>query len=192
MFKILTTKNFDDQVLIDRMVADDELAFTQLYTRYWKVLLSIATNKLDNISEAEEIVQDIFVALWKRRKELNIRSTLSNYLAVSVKYRVIKVLAKKEHHRQYEDYQLNHASLLDNGTQEWLNFEELRVRLGELVIQLPKKCRLVYQLSNESCLSQKQIAAELNISEKTVEAHMARAMKSIRAGLSQFLSLTLL
>lgn len=177
----------DDKELIDRIKGDDEGAFTQIYSRYWKTLLSIAVNKIHDLDDAEEIVQDIFVTLWKRRRDLEITGTLNNYLAVSVKYRVIKVLAKRQHQQKYENYQLGNAVLFDNSTQEWLDFEELRSRLSELVGKLPEKCRLVYQLSKESYFSQKQIAAELNISEKTVEAHLAKAVKSLRAGLSHFL-----
>lgn len=190
--KTFTHINPSDRELIDRIRVDDEDAFTQIYTRYWKVLLSTAANKIKDLEEAEEIVQDIFVALWKRRKVLEITGSLNNYLAVSVKYRVIKALARKQCQQKYQAYQLEHALLLDNTTQEWLDFEEMRAQLTELVANLPEKCRLVYQLSKESYLSQKQIAAALNISEKTVEAHLARAAKSLRAGLSQFLSLTLL
>lgn len=182
----------DDQELIDRIKVDDDEAFTQIYTRYWKALLSIAANKIKDLEEAEEIVQDIFVQLWKRRKELEITSSLNNYLAVSVKYRVIKVLAKRQSQQKYMDYQAAHGILLDNSTQEWLDFEELKVRLSELVDRLPEKCKLVYKMSKEAHLSQKQIARELNISEKTVEAHLSKAAKSLRAGLSQFLTLTLL
>ena len=181
-----------DQELIDRIKVDDDGAFTQIYTRYWKVLLSIAANKIKDLEEAEEIVQDIFVQLWKRRHELEITGSLNNYLAVSLKYRVIKVLAKRHSQQKYVDYKLSQGLLLDNSTQEWLDFEELKVRLGELVARLPEKWKLVYQMSKESYFSQKQSAEELNISEKTVEAHLAKATKSLRAGLTQFLTLTLL
>lgn len=190
--KTFTYINSNDRELIDRIKDDDEEAFTQIYTQYWKVLLSIAANKLNDLGEAEEIVQDIFVALWKRRKVLEITSSLNNYLAVSVKYRVIKALAKRQCRLKYREYQLDHGLFLDNSTQEWLDFEEMKNELSRLVANLPEKCRLVYRMSKESHLSQKQIASDLNISEKTVEAHLSRAVKSLRAGLSQFLSLTLL
>jgi RNA polymerase sigma-70 factor (family 1) len=181
-----------DQELIDRIKVDDGDAFTEIYTRYWKVLLSVAANKIKDLEEAEEIVQDIFVQLWKRRHELVLTGALSNYLAVSVKYRVIKVLAKRQSRQKYMDYQSGQELLLDNSTQEWLDFEELKLHLSKLVARLPEKCKLVYQMSKESYYSQKQIAEELNISEKTVEAHLAKAAKTLRAGLTQFLTLTIL
>ena len=139
------------------------------------------------LDEAEEIVQDIFVSLWKRRNDLGEINTLSSYLAVSVKYRVIKMLDKRSSRQKYTDYTRPALSLTDDSTQQWLEFEELRSRLAVFVADLPEKCRLVYQLSRESGLSQKRIAEELSISEKTVEAHLGKALRTLRTRLSQFL-----
>jgi RNA polymerase sigma-70 factor (ECF subfamily) len=162
-------------------------AFTEVYNRYWKKLFSIAANKIQDLDDAEEIVQDIFVSLWKRREELGTIDTLSPYLAVSVKYRVIKYLDKQNNRQRYTDHNQKTATLADDSTRQWLEFEELRSRLAMFVADLPEKCRLVYRLSRESGFSQKRIASELGISEKTVEAHLGKALKTLRARLSSFL-----
>jgi len=177
----------DDKELTGLLQNGDELAFTEIYNRYWTKLFAVAANKISDLDEAEEIVQDIFVSLWKRRNELETINTLGPYLAVSVKYRVIKVLAKRSHQQKYSDYTQHIASLTDDTTQQWLDFEELRGRLAAFVADLPEKCRLVYRLSRESGFSQKQIATELGISEKTVEAHLGKALKTLRTRLSSFL-----
>ncbi len=175
-----------DKELTTLLQAGDEHAFTEIYNRYWQRLFAIAANKLKELNEAEEIVQDIFVSLWKRRDELGKIETLSPYLAVSVKYRVIKHLAKRHSQQKYTDYS-QYLSVADDSTEQWLEFEELRSRLAMFVADLPEKCRLVYRLSRESGFSQKRIAAELGISEKTVEAHLGKALKTLRARLSSFL-----
>ncbi|WP_428329393.1 RNA polymerase sigma-70 factor [Mucilaginibacter sp.] len=182
--------NYDilnDKDLIALMQADNEKAFTEVYNRYWDKLFAIAANKIRDLNEAEEIVQDIFVSLWKRRRELGVIDTLSSYLAISVKYRVIKILDKRNNQQKYADYSLQALTLADDSTQEWLEFEELKSRLALFVADLPQKCRLVYQLSRDSGFSQKRIAAEMGISEKTVEAHLGKAIKTLRGRLSQFL-----
>ena len=177
----------NDQELISLLQADDERSFTEMYNRYWTKLFAIAANKLRDLNEAEEIVQDIFVSLWKRRNVLSVTDTLSVYLAVSVKYRVIKVLDKRNHQQKYADYSKSAFNIYDDSTQQWLEFEELKNQLSILVADLPEKCRLVYQLSRESGLSHRKIAEQLGISEKTVEAHLGKAMKTLRAGLGQLL-----
>jgi RNA polymerase sigma-70 factor (family 1) len=171
-----------DQDLLHLLKTGDGKAFTELYNRYWHKLLVVATNKIKDVEEAEEIVHDIFVALWNRRETLQITSDFGVYLAVSVKYRVMKVLAKRYQQRNYAA--TAELSLSDNCTQEWLQFSELQSQLGKLIAALPEKCQLVYKLSRESGFTQKQIAQELHISEKTVEAHLTKALKTLRAGLN--------
>ena len=183
----MSLKSYTDSELLSLLRQGVESGFTEIYNRYWKNLLVVAANKTRDLDEAEEIVQDIFVSLWNRRETLEITSSLNNYLAVSVKYRVIKALAKKNHRQKFAEQNLQNNILLDDSTQEWLEFEELQQQLQELVAALPEKCRLVYQLSRESGYSQKQISEELGIAEKTVEAHLSKALKSIRNGLNHFL-----
>ncbi|MDB5133412.1 MAG: polymerase sigma-70 factor [Mucilaginibacter sp.] len=177
----------NDKELTALLSSGDGHAFTEIYNRYWKKLFSVATNKINDLNEAEEIVQDIFVSLWKRRDDLCVIDTLSSYLAVSVKYRVIKILDKRYNQQKYSDFTRGTTNIVDNSTEQWLEFEELRGRLMEFVADLPEKCRLAYRLSRESGLSQKKIAVKMGISEKTVEAHLGKALKILRTRLSQIL-----
>ncbi|HEY8930560.1 MAG TPA: RNA polymerase sigma-70 factor [Mucilaginibacter sp.] len=177
----------NDKELTGLLQQGDEYAFTEIYNRYWSKLFAVAANKIKELDEAEEIVQDIFVSLWRRREDLADINTLSAYLAVSVKYRIIKLLDKQARQQQYSDYTQYVKTLADDSTQQWLEFEELRTRIANFVADLPEKCRLVYQLSRDSGLSHKKIAEELSISEKTVEAHLSKALKTLRTRLSSFL-----
>jgi len=184
-FKVLT-----DVELLDLLKEDSKGAFTEIYNRYWKKLLTVAANKLKSVDDAEEVIQDIFIVLWNRRAELEIKSALASYLAVSVKYRVIKILDKYYHQQKYIN-SLVHDHCVDDSTQEWLQFQELKEQMSVLVAALPEKCRIVYQLSRNSHFSQKEIAAELQISEKTVEAHIGKAIKTLRAGLTTYMRILL-
>src|SRR5690606_7881948 len=118
-------------------------------------------------------------------------SQLSSYLAVSVKYRVIKTLDKFYNQHKYINTLITNHQYVDNSTEEWLQFQELSEQLRLSIAELPEKCRMVYQLSRESFLSQKEIAAAMNISEKTVEAHMGKALKSLRTKLNYFMTVLL-
>jgi RNA polymerase sigma-70 factor (family 1) len=180
--------SYDELTLLRLLSEGDDKAFTEIYDRYWEKLLFVAGVKCRHLGIAEEIVQDIFLHLWIRRKTLNITGTLESYLAVSVKYRVINVQAKMKRARDYQQYAEKMISLRDNLTEEQLRFEELKERLEKFVSSLPEKCRLTYRLSREEGLSQKEIASILQISEKGVEANLARALKSLRVNLKHYLS----
>jgi RNA polymerase sigma-70 factor (ECF subfamily) len=177
--------SYSDLELLDLIRLGDKMAFSEIYSRYWKKVFTVASNKIGQLEEAEEIVQDIFISLWDRRESIIITTSLNAYLAVSVKYRVIKILAKRSLYNKYADYSLNVIPISSNSTEDWLEFEELKSRLELLVSNLPEKCRLVYKMSRENGMSQKQIAEEFCISEKTVEAHIGKALKVLRTGLGQ-------
>ena len=184
---ICTYSNHPDSELLALLKVNDEPAFTEIYNRYWKKLFVIAGNKLHDLNEAEEIVQDIFVSIWNRRENLTTITTLSAYLAVCVKYRVIKSLARLNHQQKYKDYSKKNIPLSDDSTRQWIEFDELKARLAILVADLPEKCHMVYHLSREAGYSQKQIAKEMSISEKTVEAHLGKALKTLRTRLSSLM-----
>jgi RNA polymerase sigma-70 factor (family 1) len=176
-----------DGELTDLLKSSDQSAFTEIYNRYWKRLFGVAANKIKDLDDAEEIVQDIFVSLWRRKSSLPAIISLSSYLAISVKYRVIKALEKQSHAQKYADYYEHVMSAAHNSTEQWMEFEELKTQLSQLVAELPAKCQLVFKMSRESGFPQKRIAEELGISEKTVEAHLGKALKILRTRLSQFL-----
>lgn len=187
---IAAYSSYSDQELTALLKNGDKTAFTEIYNRYWKKMFAVACQKINDSEEAREIVQQIFISLWERKEKLEITSTLASYLSVSVKYRIINALNMQYVRKNYID-NLPAWSELDDSTQEWLDFEEVKERLAVLVSDLPEKCRLVFVMSREQGLSQKKIANALGISEKTVEAHLGKAIKSLKTGLKSFF-LTLL
>lgn len=181
-------QTFSDDELLALIKQGSDAAFTEIYDRYWKKLFSVAANKLGDLAEAEDIVQQVFVTIWNRRTELEITSTLGAYLAVAVKYRIFKSIDRSSKRREYSDEAANAALLeiVDDSTREWLEFQEVSARLEVLIAALPDKCRLVFKLSREQGYSQKRIAEELSISENTVEGHMKKALRLLRGGLKNF------
>lgn len=177
----------DEKELLILLQQSDQAAFTHIYNLYWKTCYFTAAQKLRNLSEAEEIVQDIFLDLWKRREELKISTCLSSYLFNCVKYRVINVLARRKLHLQYR--QQVHLPDTYSSTEQSLRLHELKEKIFQETSKLPEKCRIIFQLSREQGYSQKQIARKLNISQKTVESHMSHALRSLRTGLGNFFAM---
>ncbi|HVZ97064.1 MAG TPA: RNA polymerase sigma-70 factor [Chitinophagaceae bacterium] len=179
---------YDDTQLLSLLAQNDESAFTEIYHRYWEKLFYKAGKKLGDLSEAENIVQDIFLDIWQRRSKLEVTGDLSHYLAVALKYRVINYqnrYAKKATHQAHVSLQDTAA---DRTTEEWLAYSELNRCMAALVAGLPEKCQLAFRLREEG-LSQQQIADKMGVSENTVETHIGRALKSLRKGLTLLFSL---
>lgn len=181
-----------DVELLKLLAQDSEPAFSELYNRYWKKVMTVALHKTSDVAEAESIIQDIFYALWQRRKDLQINTSFNNYLMASVKYRVIKLLNRQRQQRLYTESLEPEFDILDDSTQQFLDFEELRQRLQTLVGELPETCQLVYRLNKEEGKSYKEISEAMGISEKAVDGHLSRAKKSLRTGLGSHLNSFLL
>lgn len=176
----------EDNTLFSLMASGSDDAFKEIYNRYWKKLYSVSASKLNNSDEAQEIVQEIFLDIWNRRHSIELSSTLSAYLSVALKYKIINLLAKKHREQQYALYASKHFSVTDDSTQQLLSLDELKERLAKHVAALPEQCRLIFTLSREHGLTTKEISEQLNISPKTVEAHITKALSRLKLGLGQF------
>ena len=180
---------YTDTQLVELLSRDDRPAFTELYNRYWGRLFTVAANKLDkDLESAEELVQDIFLDLWRRRNDLGAIACVSGYLSVAVKYKVIDARLKKKRIKTYKARSAGSLSIVDTSTEERLRFNELQKRLAVVVQDLPERSRLIYTLSRDSGYSHKQIADRLSISNKTVEAHLSRIIKLIRSKMRSVLT----
>ncbi|MDT3402238.1 RNA polymerase sigma-70 factor [Mucilaginibacter terrae] len=170
--------------LIAKLSGDDDAAFTEIYRRFWDKVFAVAFHRLDDQAEAEEVVQDVFFSLWKRRHILDLQYSLNTYLSTAVKYKVINYQSRRYFKGKLIDIEeaAGEVSGVDS-TQLWLSERELKQQLDYHIEQLPEKCRLVFKMSREECMSHAEIAQKLEISEKTVEAHITRALKVLKNNL---------
>lgn len=166
-----------------------ESAFREIYTRYWDKLYVTARKRLHDEAEAEEVVQDIFCNLWRKRFSFSLSKTFDHYFAVAVKFEVINRMARKARHTLFEQEAHRTFSDMDYSTLEELNLAELKRQLESSISSLPDKCRIVFRLKYEKDYSQREIAEELQISEKTVEAHLAKARKVLRGNFGSLLGM---
>src|SRR5262249_35463450 len=142
---------YSDDYLFSLVRQDDEQAFTELYQRYWKLLFSVAANKLNNLTDAEEIVQEVFADLWKRRKVIEFTHSLKSFLAAATKYQVFTLMAKRQRERKS-------AFKIDPVVSdlEEIEAKDLFEKLQSKIEELPEQCRLVYELSRNDGYSHQE------------------------------------
>ena len=182
---------YTDEQLVLLMKEGNDAAFREIYDRYWKLIFSIAIAKLDNLHDAEEIVQNIFSDFWERRQSIQILKSLKYYLIAAVKYQVMTVLAQRKRRRitsELLDKNISSNNLPDQS----LLLIQLQQELESIVSALPERCQLIYRLSREEGKSHKEIAKILNVSDKTVETQITRSLSRIRRGLGDTALLFLL
>lgn len=179
-----------DYLLTDRLKDGDESAFKEVYLRYWKEIYKTAYVKLHHRELAEELTQNLFVDLWKRRQTTRIES-LSCYLFGSLKWSIINHYKSQLVKEKYQDHLNAQPHRTTNSTDEFVLHRDLSHALNEGIALLPKKTREVFKLSRIENRSTKEISIALNISEKSVEYHITRSIKSMRFYLKEYLFLVI-
>jgi RNA polymerase sigma-70 factor (ECF subfamily) len=181
---------YNENELLDQLAQGNAAAFTTIYRTYWKPLYFLAHNHLRSAEAAEEIVQEVFLMLWKKRAELTIHSP-GLYLAAMTRYAVYRHLAKEKKAMVQNAGAMADQFLCEDATSN-LDHKLLLEMVTKLSARLPEKCRLVF--INNKLLDQplQEVAEQLNISTKTAEAHLTKALKIMRSQLGNTSSFFLL
>ena len=172
-------KIFDlsDRGLLESVRNDDQSSYKELFKRYWSKLYTYAYNVLHDKDVCEDIIQEVFTDLWTRRKSLQVEN-VSAYLYQSVKFQIFKQFRQRKlivnHSYEYDNF------ISDNRIDESIEYEELHNRVENLISELPEQRRIIFKLSRNEELSNKEIASQLHISIQTVKNQISSALKSIR------------
>ncbi len=181
---------YNEQELLVRLKQGDESAFTALYNTYWKPLYYLAYKHLQSSQAAEEIVQEVFLALWEKKAILTIHSP-GMYLAAMTRYAVYRHIAREKKYPILCTDQEASTQLLSEEAARTIDNKLLFDMVAKLSGRLPEKCRMVF-ISNK-LLDQpiQEIAEQMNISTRTAEAHLSKALKVMRNHLGTASSLLL-
>jgi RNA polymerase sigma-70 factor (ECF subfamily) len=177
------TKN-TDQELITSLQNGDESAMDVLFRRHYKSICRSVYRILKDNNLAEDIAQEVFLGLWKKRDKLKITTSVQAYLkrtAVNKSLNFIRDQKIKFDDEEKMPVQYNNQST----SQQKLDADDLQNLINDSIDLLPEKCRLVFTLSRFEEMTYQEIANELNISIKTVENQISKALKFLRKALKQ-------
>jgi len=163
---------------------NDGKAFQAIYKLYWKDCYYIAYRKLNSKILAEEATQNIFVSLWERRAQLEIKN-LQAYLRTSVKYQVINFIEAKLVTQKHLPF-LSKTRLAENDVENVIYYKELIAALEQAIQNLPAKTQQIYKMSRYEYLTGREIAKKVGLSEKSVEYHISQALKLLRLELKDY------
>lgn len=171
---------YDEKELLKRVAEGEELAFRKLFDLYKERFYAVALKMTRSDEVAEDIVQDIFMNIWKKREDLADIDNPSSYFFTAVYRRVY------HHYRKIalEKKLLQAASPKKesvNTTDEMVLAHESNELISRAIIKLPPQQQLVFKLTKQEGLSREDVARQLHISPNTVKNHLADALKSIRA-----------
>lgn len=174
-------KSLTDKALLKAV--DEQFAFRVLYDRYWEPLYIKALRRLHNEEDAQDLVQGIFISLWRNRAEIQVEETLAPYLFTALKYAIIKVVYKKAQKGKLLPLSIADLEKYTTAANPELEYKELKATIDHEVAGLPDRMREIYQLSRVKHLRNAEIAAMLNISEQTVKNTLSVTLKRLRSKL---------
>ena len=175
-----------DLALFRQVRKGDCHAFRHLFDRHYSDLCNFANLVLKNETFAEEVVQEIFIYLWRKRKVIIIRTSVKAYLYNSVRNKTLNAIRKEKNGLKAIQYLTNQTPDTVQQPDQILESNELKNIIRKVIDALPQQCRTIYILSREKGYSNKRISAELKISEKTVENQMTKALRKLRESTTEY------
>ncbi len=173
--------SIDLRYIQEKIGRSDETALTELYRNFYQRLLSFSKELVRSKETAEEIVEDVFVQVWSRRKTIDTIDNLAVYLYVAVKNRSLNRLSEKARYlvtAPFDHIDINIGDETANPGELMITEEMLRM-MQQAIDALPPRCKMIFKLVREDGLKYKEVAQILNISVNTIDAQMAIAVKRI-------------
>lgn len=165
---------------INALKAGDTTAYNKLVNDYHQKLCVYALNLTHDRSEAEDIVQNVFMRVWRKRDRLKANFSLKSFLYKSVYNEFIDHYRKQKNVFPLEKKYLDALHDLVEET-DVISFDSLIKKVKQEIQNLPPKCKNVFLLSKQEGLTNIEIAEYLNISIKTVEAQITKAFYILRS-----------
>ncbi len=168
-----------ESILVERLRNKDKRAFELVFNEYYGLMKAYAMRFMDEIEEAEEIVQDVFVKFWEKCDSLAADSSVKSYLYRSVHNTCLNYI---KHQKVKDSYRQYIIGFMEEAQESEYAPEKPNVegRILQEIDQLPPRCAEIFKLSRFEGLKYQEIADHLEISIKTVEVQMGKALKVLR------------
>lgn len=180
----------NDNQIFEAIKRDDHGAYETVFREYYRPMTAYAFRFLHDLTESESIVQDVFLRLWQKRKEIMITSSLQNYLFRSVKNNCINYIEHEKIKTGYQDMVIKNEADRSEYSEFFLEYG-LRMKIQAAIAALPQKRQEIFRMAREDGLKYREIADQLKISVKTVETQMTLALKQLRESLKAYKNLVM-
>lgn len=153
--------------------------FNRIYELYGYKAFSFLIHHLQNRQEAEDLLQDVFVNLWQKRHEIEIKGKMENFLITSCKNKMIDHFRKNKKilHQDLEDIP---EKQVVTTPEDVMVLAELKSKMLGNFKKMPTRTKEIFLLSRKNGLTNKEIAKNLKITEKTVEYHIRKTINQLR------------
>jgi RNA polymerase sigma-70 factor (ECF subfamily) len=170
-----------DSELVRKLRESETPAFDQLYCRYHNKVYFFALRLHLSEADAEELVQEVFCAVWKNRTILDPDQNFSAYLFGIAHNQAHTMLRKKVLFKRYLNYLEIEPEKKSLSIEEQIDIKEIESFLHHLIQMMPPRRRQIFYMSRFEELTYRQITEKLNISENTVDTQIRQALNFLRS-----------
>lgn len=185
-FPPLALNDDHDRDLLARLRGGDHAAFDLIFRKWYEPVVRSANRVLRDEGVAEELSQDVFLELWRRREALSPDSSVAGYLMQAVRNRSLNHLRHLAVRRKSVVYVEALSEPVERADAQ-AHAGELETAMVSAIAELPPRTKEVFLLSRERGLRYSEIAEQLGVSVKAVEANMSRALRIMRERLAPWL-----
>lgn len=172
-------KTLTDAALLERLALHDEVAFLAIYQRFAEPLYRTAFKRLPIVHKAEDLVQEVFISLYRQRHSAPTINNLKAWLFACLRNQILNEIRNFHTHRKHDTQIAAQAPITTLAHSEY-DLRKLEARFHQALTQLTERCREVFLMSRAENLSNKKIAERLNISVNGVEKHMTTALRIMK------------
>jgi RNA polymerase sigma-70 factor, ECF subfamily len=177
------TQRVPDSALVERIMAGEEGALSALYDRYAGMLFAMLVRILKDTSAAEEVLQDLFLQLWRGASRFDSsRGSLPAWLLVIGRNRALSRLRRRERREILEDpEEFSLESVPSAGDlEDEAARTQLMQRLRGAMATLPPEQKEALELAYFEGMTQTEIAARTGSPLGTVKSRVRAAMQSLK------------
>ena len=168
------------ECLKEKIASGDQKAFRELFMAYCARLTQFAFSIVKSHDASREIIDEVFIKLWRSKHNVPNIINLKVYLYTAAKNTALNHLSENARKNITESFDNLSIQLIDDQSPErkLINSEILK-KINAAIENLPPRCKMVFKLVREDGLSYKEVGEILNISPKTVDAQMVIAVKQV-------------
>lgn len=176
------SKKFTDYKLQQAVREGDKQVFSEIYEQFFANLSDFAYIMVKDKQESIDIVQDVFLTIWKNRALWEPKGSTKSYLFKAVKNTALDYIKHQKVVRDWQKCNIETEKIKHKVEQPSFQMREadFSSSIDRAIEELPEQQKMVFLMSRKQGLTYSEIADILDISTKTVETHMGRALKKLR------------